>query len=151
MASLSSAANGTAVIGLVDVVFKNGKDLYDLLYRSFKADPEAQSLLKEIHEFEDVVASLREFAIEFQTSTLVIRDGLTLNVYNILQSCRDDLTLLIRAAENAIKQQNSSWLGQFIRGVKWALNNKDVVEIRDRLGRHKADLMLALETCVGYV
>ena len=78
MSDLSAAANAFAVVGLADVVFRAGTQLYDVLNRARAASKSIPQLLSTLKCLTAIIAEVRAFAKEFEQSPFALEDKQTL-------------------------------------------------------------------------
>lgn len=150
-AELSVAANAFAVVGLADVVFRQGKDLVDLLVKVKRADDDVKELQNELQALESRIVEVRLFAAEFQASPFVIEDQRVLPYLDlILRGCEHEFNLLHGIVSAAMKPADG-WLRQLGRRVGWALKDQKVVQSRQQLEKYKSELTAALSIIGRYV
>jgi len=146
MSDLSAAANAFAVVGLADVVFRAGTQLYDVLNRARAASKSIPQLLSTLKCLTAIIAEVRTFAKEFEQSPFALEDKQTLlpELEIILKDCERELVDLRTLATTASGGIGSGWLRQWKKRLIWALDSQKVIQSCRSLEGYKGALTAAL-------
>lgn len=146
MPDLSAAANAFAVVGLADVVFRAGTQLYDVLNRARAASKSIPQLLSTLKCLTAIIAEVRAFAKEFEQSPFALEDKQTLlpELETILKDCERELVDLRALATTASGGIGSGWLRQWKKSLIWALDDQKVIQSCRSLEGYKGALTAAL-------
>ena len=146
MPDLSAAANAFAVVGLADVVFRAGTQLYDVLNRTRAASKSIPQLLSTLKCLTAIIAEVRAFAKEFEQSPFALEDKQTLlpELETILKGCERELVDLRALATTASGGIGSGWLRQWKKSLIWALDDQKVIQSCRSLEGYKGALTAAL-------
>jgi len=145
MAALSVTANAFAVVGLADIVFRLGKDLYELCERAQSASRSISRLLAELRAVTSIVARIRIFVHEFECSSFALEDSLTLpHIESILTLCGQEFEILTAIIASTQTRASDGWTAQFLKRFKWALDEQSIEQSCQRLQRLSISLTAAL-------
>lgn len=146
MPDLSAAANAFAVVGLADVVFRAGTQLYDVLNRARAASKSIPQLLSTLKCLTAIIAEVRAFAKEFEQSPFALEDKQTLlpELETLLKDCERELVDLRTLATTASGGIGSGWLRQWKKSLIWALDDQKVIQSCRSLEGYKGALAVAL-------
>jgi hypothetical protein len=152
MAALSVTANAFAVVGLADIVFRHGRDLYELYERAQSASRSISRLLAELRAVTSIVVRTRIFVHEFESSSFALEDRLTLpHIESILTLCGHEFGILMEIIASTQTRANDGWTTQFLKCFKWALDEQSVEQSCQRLHRLNTCLTTALSLNGRYV
>jgi hypothetical protein len=152
MAALSVTANAFAIVGLADLVFRHGRDLYELCERAQSASRSISRLLAELRVVTSIVAHTRIFVHDFESSLFALEDSLTLpHIKSILTLCGQEFEVLTANFVSTQAQASDGWTTQFLKCFKWALDEQSVEQSCQRLQRLSTSLTAALSLNGRYV
>lgn len=144
-APLSVAANAFAIVGLADVIFRSGKQLYDIYSRTRNAPTCVAQLLEEIRASTSVIAHVRIFVEEFKTSPFAVDDGHSLpQIKTILTLIGHEFEILAQLIMHAQGSASDGWLGQFAKNLRWAMGDQRIAQSCQRLQRLTISMNAAL-------
>lgn len=130
-AGLSLAANSFAPIGVADVAFRAGKDLYDKLSKFRNALEEVGNLLNTVKTLDAAIASVNLYLIEYGNSQYVTHDHQPLpNTDEILQGCASEFTKLSIALGAAEITSSDGWKLQWMKRSRFVLSEEEIVKSR---------------------
>lgn len=152
MAALSVTANAFAIVGLADIVFRHGKDLYELCERAQSASSSISRLRAELRAVTLIVVRTRIFVHEFESSSFALEDSLTLpHIESILTLCEHEFGILTEIITSTQTRASDGWAAQFLKCFKWALNEQSIEQSCQRLHRLSTCLTAALSLDGRYV
>ena len=152
MAALSVTANAFAVVGLADIVFRHGKDLYELCERAQSASRSISRLLVELRAVTSIVARIRIFVHDFESSLFALEDSLTLpHIKSILTLCGQEFEILKAIIASTQTRASDGWTTQILKCFKWALDEQSIEQSCQRLQRLSTSLTAALSLNGRYV
>ena len=146
MADLSAAANAFAVVGLADVIFRAGTQLYGVLSKTLAASENGTRLLSALKSLTTTIAEVRRFANEFKTSLFVLEDGraLPVELENILKRCESELKQLKKKAGVDATSPNGGWVAKWKNRLTFVLNDGEILRSCQMLEAHKTALIAVL-------
>lgn len=149
---LSVAANAFAPIGLADVAFRAGKDLYDKLTKFRNAPKEVDNLLDIVKRLDTAIASVKIYLTEFGVSQYVTQDHQPLpDTDEILQGCASEFTKLNVALGAAEVTPSDGWTLQWMKKARFVLSEEEVVKSQRILDSYINALNPILAIHQGYV
>ncbi|KAF9872967.1 hypothetical protein CkaCkLH20_09477 [Colletotrichum karsti] len=143
--AVSLAANISGIIGLGDVVFRRGKELYELCSRCKNAPASKASLLAEVSASTSIVAQSRIFLDEYHNSTLFQESGSSLSeIRTILTLLGQEFNILCDIMRESQASALDTWFGPLTRTFRWAVAEQTVAQSCDRLHRLTSSMIAAL-------
>jgi hypothetical protein len=149
---LSTTANVLAVVGLADVVFQRGRQLYELCSRYRDASSAISALLSELSTSTSIIAHARIFLDEYEQSSSTGRDGEAITqIRTILTLMRHEFDLLAKIISDAQAAQASGWLASFTRTLRFAMEDQRILFSSQRLQRLTLSMVAAFSVTGAYV
>ncbi|KAK1853431.1 hypothetical protein CCHR01_03957 [Colletotrichum chrysophilum] len=143
--ALSLTANIAGVIGLADVVFRNGKELYDLYSRCRNAPAAKAFLLAELLASTSTIAQARIYLDDHQNSTLTATDGHSFpDVKTILTLFGQEFDLLCNMINDSRATFRGGWFNQLTKNFRWAIEEQTIAQSCNRLHRLTNSMIAAL-------
>ncbi|GAB7351547.1 hypothetical protein MBLNU459_g2179t1 [Dothideomycetes sp. NU459] len=143
--AISLVANVSAPVGLADVAFRAGKDIYEKLSKFRKVSREVDSLLSTIQRLETAIASVNLYLANFSRSEYVTHDRQPLpDMDPVLEGCASELTKL-NIAISAVKITCSDdWSVQWLKKARYVLSEEEMMKSRHTLENYINALNLHL-------
>jgi len=146
MTDLTVTANAFQVVGLADVIFRAGTQLYGVLSKTLAASENGTRLLSTLKSLTTTIAEVRRFANEFKTSLFVLEDGgaLPVELENILKRCESELKHLKKNAGADATWPNGGWVSKWKNRLTFVLNDGEILRSCRMLEAHKTALIAVL-------
>lgn len=145
MEAFSAAANVFAIVGVVDVAYRYGTELYEFFSKVRNASTDARQLLSALQNLVSVLAQVRSLLIDFSKSEIPIDYQALSALQSILKHCEADLNQLqIHAAKVKVANNSQVWFSKVAATWNWALQGQYILQVTQRLEVHKTDLIAAL-------
>ena len=126
---LSATANAAAIVGLVDVVCRMGKELYVFFAAVKGASQEIKDLQVELQDLETIFSTIRDYCESFSNSPFATADYLVLpNIVITLGSVREEYNILQGIVDTA-KWKAQQRTKNLANKIKWVLNEKRILSL----------------------
>lgn len=147
--AVSTVANAFSVVGLADIVFKYGQEVYETLAKIQRAPQEISELLGEVKDIEGNVARIRILLSDFEESSFPQHEKQAIHsIEALLSRCHQELLFIRKLAKEAISAAKDGWFAQFSISTSWVWNEQDIALSRRRLARLREE-MNSMLTLVG--
>ncbi|KAI9648885.1 hypothetical protein NHQ30_001451 [Ciborinia camelliae] len=139
MATLSTGANFTAFIGLLDIVFKYTVEASNLYSRCATASKSIPRLLEDLKLFADTIAQIRIFAVEYEQSPYVLEDSQVVlpQLKTLLQRSEQQLSSLKLMLNELTVSQGDGWFKKWNKNLSWGLDDQKILRSCQQLEAYK--------------
>ena len=141
----SMTANVSAVLSLVDVVCRAGKELFVFCAAIKDASNDIRYVAKELQQFNTLLSSVKA-AIEQRGKSALAKCGELSwsGVVEALKDCQSELTELSLFVEKSKPKPQCGKAMNLVSKIKWVLDEGKVIRSCQRLERRKLTLITAL-------
>lgn len=141
--ALSAAANVFAVVSVVDVAYRCGTELYEFFSKVQNASASARKLLLILQNLVSILAQVRSFLVDIFDSSPSVDNRAITTLNSILKQCEADLNQLqIQAVKVKAANNSQGWFNKMARS--WALHEREILQMTQRLEAHKTNLIASL-------
>ena len=132
-----------AAIGLIDVLLRTSRRLYEDLVRLRGISHEVQNLVDAIRVWQTTSQDIRALAVQYSASAFASEDGFTFDgVFNALQACETAFSDI----ENMVtvyNRQRELRTFKFARDVKWIFDERKLRSAQSRFDQSRRSLLVA--------
>ncbi|KAF4540082.1 uncharacterized protein LTHEOB_9556 [Lasiodiplodia theobromae] len=139
--AFSTAANVFSVVGLADIVFKYGREVYETLSKVRNAPEEIKQLLGEVKDVEGHASRVKAFLTDLAQSALQQqRRDLASRIETLLLHFQEELVIISKSVTESTLSSSDGWLKKLRKNAKWVWDEQDITLARRRLERWKREL-----------
>ncbi|KAH7062614.1 hypothetical protein B0J12DRAFT_645935 [Macrophomina phaseolina] len=137
----SVAANSFSVVGLADVVFRCGKQVYEAVAKMQQVSADVEQLLTEVKDLEETVVRINMFSNDLDQAKLPQRDKRIVgNINGLLARVHQEFVLIRDKASGWQTYQAKGFFGRFSGNAKWVWSQQDITLACRRLKKLRENL-----------